>query len=300
MLPISYEAHLSAAWYPLRPRALRSKLQNLQNQAKKNSSPCKSSDIKALLVPHAGYEYSGAVATSAYQNISPGTFKRVIILAPSHHNSFSGVALPGKQYDSFKNVVGKVALDTVMLKALRQNRSGLFVCRQQAHESEHAIEVQIPLIQKYCGLCKIVPLLIGSLREQEMQVVAQALQPYLDDRTLLIATSDLTHYGTSFGYTPFTANIGRQIVALDDRLMQQIQKLDAAGFMKVKQETGATVCGAQSIALLLKLLTMDKNVPTGFNTSVSCYITDYDRSSGQDENPEQSVSYVGMVFVQQK
>lgn len=294
IFPISYSAHLSDIWYPARSRPLRNILQNLYDQAQmKYSTHLDASAIKALLVPHASYDYSGVVATSAYQNIVPGTFRRVIILAPSHHGSFQGVALPGSEYDSFKNIAGKILLDVKTLKALQKDSSGLFVRYQKMHETEHAIEIQIPLIQKYCGDCKIIPLLIGSVNNYQMHQIAQALREYVDDTTLLIVSSDLTHYGATFGYTPFISDVGRQIVALDDHLVQQIQKLDSAQLMALQHATGATVCGIYPIAILLMLL-------ENYGSKIHSFVTGYDRSSGRDENPEHSVSYVGMVFSTQQ
>lgn len=291
----SYRPHLSDAWYPARAKILRHKVQDLQNQAAiQYGCHLNPSDIVALLVPHAGYDYSGVIAASVYQNIRPGIFKRVIILGPSHHGSFQGVALPGVEYDSFKNSLGKISLDVAVLKSLHKDKSGLFQRRQRAHDVEHCIEVQIPFIQTYCGSeCTIVPLLVGLVGEHDLQTIAKALQPFLDESTLVIATSDLTHYGSSFGYVPFTSDIGRQIVALDNELVEKIQNFDGLGLASVKRATGATVCGVQSITVLLALLQEKRDV-------VDTYVTGYDRSSGQEENPEHSVSYVGMIFSKQK
>jgi len=285
----SYRYHLSDSWYPTKSKLLHKALQDLEVQAHEKY-PCavKSSSVKAILVPHAAYVYSGLVATSAYQVIVPGTFKRVIILAPSHFESFPGVALPGTEYEFYKSRLGYIPLDSAMLKGLSSDESGLFHQRHRAHELDHSIEMQIPLIQKYCGECKVVPLLMGSVSDDQMETVVQTLKPYLDDTTLLVVSSDITHYGSIFGYVPFALDIAQNIIALDDQVVASLQNLDLPGFRAMLKRTQSTLCGATPIACLLSLL-QDRS-------DISAYVTGYERSSGEEKNPEHSVSYLGMVF----
>jgi len=285
----SYRYHLSDSWYPTKSKLLHKALQDLAVQAREKY-PCfvRSSSVKALLVPHAAYVYSGLVATSAYQVITQGTFKRVIILAPSHFESFPGVALPGGEYEFYKSRLGYIPLDSAILKELSLDESGLFHQRHRAHELDHSIEMQIPLIQKYCGECKIVPLLMGNITDDQMQTVAQTLKPYLDDTTLLVVSSDMTHYGSTFGYVPFTLDIAQNIIALDDQVVASLQNLDLPGFRAMLKRTQSMVCGAVPISCLLSLL-QDRS-------DITAYVTGYERSSGEEKNPEHSVSYLGMVF----
>lgn len=286
----SYQAHLSDAWYPSNAKVLREKMNVLQSQAQaKYSCAIPANSIKALLVPHAGYNYSGVVASSAYQLIQSNYFKRVIIIGPSHHESFTGVALPSQMYQRYKNSLGYIAFDTKMLSALRKDASKLFHDNDEVYQHEHAIEVQIPFIQKYCVECKIVPLLIGDLDQEQLQQVAEVLRPFLDSSTLLVATSDLVHYGDFFNYTPFENNIMPQILSLDNRCINSIETFDVDAFRSIIASTKATVCGAKVIELLLMLFGHQ-------SSAVYSYVTAYDRSSKQDKKVQHSVGYVGIVF----
>ena len=284
-----YSAHLSDVWYPNKSEDLHNLLSNLQHQALQHyKCAVPSRDVKALLVPHAAYAYSGVTAISAYRVIKPGDFKRVIILAPSHYVSFTGVALPSAEYDSYQSRMGMVSLDVNVLHDLSQDSSRLFLQKQQVHDGEHSVEMQIPFIQKYCGDCKIVPLIMGNLDMKQLQVVADRLKNYVDDSTLLVATSDLVHYGAQFRYTPFVTDIALSITKVDNAVVEALQNIDLSGFRAVIDETRATVCGIMPISCLLLLLQNQQNMHT--------YVTCYDRSAGLERNPAHSVSYVGMVF----
>ncbi|HSW75857.1 MAG TPA: AmmeMemoRadiSam system protein B [Candidatus Saccharimonadales bacterium] len=250
----TYKNHLSDSWYPVKEKLLSKKLQDLQIIAQKEyPMSLNPSLIKAFICPHAGYDYSGAVACSAYQLLHPGIFKRIMILAPYHQNDFSGVALPGAEYDEYQNILGSVNLDTSIIKKLKKS-SPLFVHNQQAHDHEHAIEIQIPFIQRYCGKCKIIPLLIGSVTDDDIKNIAQILQSFLDEKTLLIVSSDFTHYGKQFGYEPFKHFITQSIFELDSSLVEKIQEFDLSGFSQLLHTTQATVCGKSAIMILLHLL----------------------------------------------
>lgn len=284
-----YRYHLSDSWYPAKSKDIRKVLRDLDDQVAKNyASYFPEHSVTALLVPHAAYMYSGVVAASAYSVVKLNHFKRVIILAPSHFISFTGVALPDAEYDLYKSRVGFMSLDVSILKALRQDQSGLFINQHRAHDVDHAIEMQIPLIQKYCGDCKIVPLIFGHMDQEQLHDVANAIQQFVDDSTLLIATTDLTHYGSVFNYLPFISNITQNITNLDGRVIQALQNIDDRSFSKIIKETGVTICGSMPVSCLLSLLE--------HRVDIHGYVTGYNKSIGLDQNPAHSVSYVGMVF----
>ena len=294
IFPKRYKNHLSDAWYPVKGKLLIRKLEELQIIAQeKYQASLNPSFVRALICPHAGYDYSGAVASSAYNLLHPGIFKRVIILAPFHQNDFSGASLPGVDYDSYKNPLDRVALDIDMIKKLKKS-SPLFIHNQWAHEHDHSIEVQIPFIQTYCGDCKIVPILIGSVTDDEIKSIAEALRPFLDEKTLLVVSSDFTHYGKQFGYTPFKQSITQNIFQLDSALVEKIQEFDLSGFSQVLQKTQATVCGKSAIMILLNLIEQK-----AFG-DIASYVVGYDTSASDKKNPDHSVSYVSMVFTKEQ
>jgi AmmeMemoRadiSam system protein B len=204
-----YKCHLSDAWYPSRAKSLTRKLDALAGDTKSAALPENlKKNIKAIVVAHAGYNYSGAVVSSVYQNILPDSFNRVVIIAPSHHAAFDGIGLPGIEYLAYKSPLGKISLDCKIIEKL-QKKSSLFVRNHHGHELEHAIEVQIPFIQKYCRRCKIVPMLVGSIDDAQADKVAEMLLQLCDKKTLFVISCDLTRYQSSLCASGTMLQIGQ-------------------------------------------------------------------------------------------
>jgi AmmeMemoRadiSam system protein B len=287
------QCHLSDRWYPSRGKALRRKMTELQLQAKKrykNNFDVKK--IKAILVPHAAFNYSGTLASAVYQNLKPKTFDRVIILAPSHHVHFQGIALPGIEYTGYKSPLRQIQIDQTVLKTMTKI-SSLFDFNHHAHELEHSIEIQIPLIQKYCGFCKIVPLLVGDLNFSQVQQVADVIHQCMDKKTLIIVSTDLTHYGKMFNYTPFDHNVLENIFKLDQSLIDAILQVRPQEFAKIVRMTGDPICGKNSILILLSM------IQKKYLGDVQLVTVGYDTSS-QVAEVQNCVSYVGMMVTQEK
>jgi hypothetical protein len=145
---------------------------------------------KLMIVPHAGYRYSAQVAAFAYRRLVPFKDKihRVFLLGPSHHVDFNGVAL--SKAKQFKTPLGLVKVDEHTVTELAQNN--FFSFNTKAHKDEHALEVQLPFLQKTLDNFEIVPMLYGRADAKQ---ISQVLAPYLnDDTSLLIISSDLSHY----------------------------------------------------------------------------------------------------------
>lgn len=289
-----YKSHVSDLWYQQRGKKLGRQLEQLENQASKRfNQKLNVHAIKAIVVPHAGFNDSGELASGVYKNLKPKIFDRVVILAPSHDTNFDGIALPGLEYAWYKNSLGYVQLDVNFLKKLKKI-SSLFFYNHHAHELEHAIEIQIPFIQKYCGTCKIIPLLVGNLHLDQIGHVATMLGNLLDKKTLVVVSSDLTHYGKVFGFTPFDHDVVANIFKLDQKLIEIIKNVDVHGFAKILNDTGDFVCGKNSILILLSM------IQTKYFGDVCCHLVGYDHSVSDQKNPENCVSYIGMVITQEK
>ncbi len=145
---------------------------------------------KALVVPHAGYIYSGAVAARAYDAIAParGIVRRVVLLGPVHRVPVRGLALPGA--DAFATPLGTIALD---LDAMRDVQGMPQVVKSDpAHELEHALEVQLPFLQKTLGHFMLVPFAVGTASVQEVAQVIERL--WGGPETLIVVSTDLSHY----------------------------------------------------------------------------------------------------------
>ena len=134
---------------------------------------------QALIVPHAGYVFSGEVAASAFSRIPKGhTYKRVFLLGPSHRVGFSGASVDTLCAQA-ETPLGRVPIDVSLGKDLIRAGKGAFTCRNDAHDREHCLEVQLPFLQMvFEEVPPIVPIVIGTQRLGVLQQIAEALMPY--------------------------------------------------------------------------------------------------------------------------
>jgi len=166
---------------------------------------------KAIIAPHAGYVYSGAIAASAYTRLMAlrDKVERVILLGPSHRVPFIGLA--ASSATCFATPLGEVPLDQQAVSALLSLPE--VTIRDHAHQNEHSLEVQLPFLQTIFDEFKIVPLLVGDARPQ--QVAAALDKLWGGEETVIIVSSDLSHY-----HDYDTAR------RMDKRTSQAIEKLD--------------------------------------------------------------------------
>ena len=145
---------------------------------------------KALIVPHAGYIYSGPIAASAYAQLASlrGRIRRVVLLGPAHYVFVRGLALPDAE--RFRTPLGDVPLD---LKGMRQLDALPQVVRSaEAHHKEHSLEVQLPFLQHVLGDFELLPLAVGEASAEEVAEVLEAV--WGGDETLIVISSDLSHF----------------------------------------------------------------------------------------------------------
>ena len=145
---------------------------------------------KALIVPHAGYIYSGSTAALAYAQLAAGhaTVRRVILLGPVHRVPVRGLALPG--VDSFATPLGNIEIDQDAIATITPLRQ--VVVSRAAHAQEHSLEVQLPFLQSVLDNFKLVPLVVGDATPAEVAQVLEAL--WGGPETLIVISSDLSHF----------------------------------------------------------------------------------------------------------
>lgn len=168
---------------------------------------------KALIVPHAGYAYSGPVAASAYARISGAaeTITRVVLLGPAHWVPFEGLALP--RVDGFETPLGIVPVDAdavARIEHLAQVRSV-----SSAHEKEHSLEVHLPFLQTLLRTFSLVPLVVGAATAEQVAEVLATL--WGGEETLIVVSTDLSHYYDYETARVKDAATSAAIEALDDR-----------------------------------------------------------------------------------
>ena len=270
---------LAGSWYPADPEELRKMLINYLEKAK---IPKIKGRILALISPHAGYIYSGQAAAHGFKTLMEKDIHRVIIIGPSHYAGFPGICV--SSYDHYQTPLGKVPVEKRVGEKLSHHN--LFVFKPEIEAREHSLEMEIPFLQIALKDFKIVPLIVGSIKEKDYIEVANLLRPFISDKTLIVVSSDFTHYGRRFGYLPFTENIKDNLKRLDLKAVDYIIKKDFNGYQKYLRETGITICGRVPIGILLELL------PAEAEGQLLNYYTSGDLL-GDYSN---SVSYVSLVF----
>lgn len=152
--------------------------------------PARAVRPQALIVPHAGYQYSGPVAAQAYGSLGSAarSLRRVVLLGPSHRERFRGLALPAA--NAFATPLGVVEIDEHAANELR--RLPGVVVSDVPHRLEHSLEVQLPFLQRVAPEARIMPIVSGDASPAEVAAVIEALSGSAD--TLILVSSDLSHY----------------------------------------------------------------------------------------------------------
>ncbi len=314
--PVTHLAHLTDGWYPQNEIIIQKTLKEYFAQAQKHFKIRNDTNsVKALIVPHAGWYYSGLCAASVYQTLlnSDGSknnhIEKVIILAPSHRTFVNGIAFP--EYNNYKTALGEIKVDTEAIKTL--SKSPYFSLSKEAHDMEHAIEIQLPFLQYVLNSFKIVPLIVGNMTDESMAMAITKIQTIINEKTILIVSSDFTHYGDFYDYNPFQHDIFVQVRYLDSCAIQIIYNGLISDFDKFCKETGISICGSNPIKILMGLKHLE-TFGTDINARLACYYTSSQLTKARndkdiqakklfdmvsDEQTQNSVSYVGMVFVAQ-
>jgi AmmeMemoRadiSam system protein B len=183
-------------FYPADPRQLEHDVQKYLAAAQPQAL-----HPKALIVPHAGYIYSGAIAASAYATlraIAP-RIKRVILLGPTHRVAVRGLALPDT--DAFDTPLGRIQLDTEAMRSIAKLPQ--VIVSSEAHEQEHSLEVQLPFLQTVLGEFTLLPLAVGMATAEDVAEVLEAV--WGGEETLIVISSDLSHY-LSYAAAQFADN----------------------------------------------------------------------------------------------
>ena len=245
----------------------------------------------ALVVPHAGWNYSGLAAAAAFRALRPGDFDRVVVVAPSHHGSFRGYALDDAR--AYRTPIGDVPLCAGASFALRG--ASARVDRGVGGE-EHGIEVELPFLQSALGDFCLVPVLVGDTDEGLERAFAERLAALDDARTLFVFSSDFAHYGPRYEFQPFGALsplVKERIRAMDERGVALLAGLDARGFRDYLADTGNTICGRHGLATLLELLS--RVAPRARAVPLAHYASS-DLPGPADPS---SVSYVSIAFLRE-
>lgn len=202
---------VAGMFYPGEAADLSTAVIDLLTEARRSAKPDKTAP-KALIVPHAGYVYSGPVAASAYSRIADvaDRINRVVVLGPAHRLPFEGLALPG--VDGFETPLGVVPLDADAVGQIAHlpQVSSL----QSAHDGEHSLEVHLPFLQTLLGEFSLVPLVVGRASAAQVAEIIELL--WGGDETLIVISTDLSHYHDYETAKAMDAVTSEAIEALDE------------------------------------------------------------------------------------
>jgi AmmeMemoRadiSam system protein A/AmmeMemoRadiSam system protein B len=184
----------------------------------------------------------------------------------------------------YQTPLGQIPLDSEFIDSLL--KYPLFQNVPRVNELEHSVQIELPLLQYKQRDFKLVPIVAGDCSAETIKKAASILKSLVDDETLVVASSDFTHYGPNYGYVPFTENIPEQIKKLDMGAYEYIANLDSSGFLDYRLRTGTTICGYIPIAILLSM--MDK--------STEVTLLKYATSGEITGDFSNSVSYLSVAF----
>jgi hypothetical protein len=192
----------------------------------------------ALIVPHAGYVYSGQVAASAYKQIQGMHFDTVVLMGVSHRSAIRGASV--YQSGKYETPLGTVDIDSDLTEQLMAE-GRIFTSQPGAHAIEHSLEVQIPFLQCVLSDFRIVPILMGYWSESVSSAISDALAETIDGKNvMLIASTDLSHYH------PYNT-----ACELDNTAISSIKSIDIAGLMDDLNSGKCELCGAAPVITAL-------------------------------------------------
>jgi AmmeMemoRadiSam system protein B len=233
---------VASMFYPVGAAELRKAVQNYLSNAgtEEDVSQLKKeefAELRTLIVPHAGYIYSGKIAASAYRLLeqNKNQFKRVLLLGPAHRVLLEGAAFP--EADAFQTPLGEITLDKELIEKILAEFSWISVS-DKAHAEEHCLEVQLPFLQETLGEFKLLPLVVGDAKTELLAALIQQFSK--DHETLIVISTDLSHF---HDYETAREIDGRTANAIELLEQNRISTEDACGAYPLR---GALLAASQN------------------------------------------------------
>jgi AmmeMemoRadiSam system protein B len=261
---------VAGMFYPANPISLREEVKTLMASAKLELKPEK---IFGLVSPHAGYIYSGRTAAFGFNLLKGSGVKNVIIISPSHREYFPGISI--YEGEGYETPLGVVPVNEEMREKLISD-SRIIYKGLDGHRQEHAIEVQLPFLQLSLSNFQIVPVVMGDQGKMFVDELAAAIAKSADDSTVVVASSDLSHY-----YSQQIAD------RLDSVVARRVEEFDIEGLQSDLDEKRCEACGGGPIVAMLKAASLLNKKKT-----VVLYRTTSGETSG---NYDEVVGYLSAV-----
>lgn len=282
--PQNRKAYAAGRFYTANPAALKTQLQQMFAKAeprREGASPL------AIVVPHAGYVYSGEVAASGFNQIDPNRkFEHIFVIGSSHTTSFQGASVYCD--GNYETPLGIVKVDTELAKKLVAENK-ILKSYVEPHLYEHSLEVQLPFLQFHLkNDFQIVPIILGPSTGDTPQKLAAALKPYLNEKNLFVISSDFSHYPSYMN-----ARMADQATAEAIQTNKPAKLLAALEKNQEKNIPGlaTSLCGWSSV---LTLLYMTEKMP-----GISVDLVEYKNSGDSPEgDKDRVVGYYSIAFNQ--
>ena len=203
--------------------------------------------IFGLIVPHAGYYYSGRTAASAFRLLQGKSYDRIVVIAPCHHGEGAReVSIP--KHGTYVTALGSIPIDQEVIAKLRKGREWI-TDNSALFEKEHSLEVELPFLQHILGTFRLVPIYVGSPDPGLARDLADALKEVIGEDALYIASTDLSHYH------PYG-----KAQKIDRRTLDLITAKDPGALAEAAAARKCELCG---LGPVLTLLSLFQDVPEG-------------------------------------
>lgn len=297
----SRRAHHAGSWYSSDQAVLDETLTSFLSQASSSSTLQETSQLKAVICPHAGYSYSGPTAAYSYKSLqeelerNPTMITTILVLHPSHHVYLDGCAISGAA--RLETPVGDLQVDEPLRNELLELGSSFSIMDQQVDEQEHSGEMQYPYIAKACGTSarrdkiKVLPIMVGNTKKEE--AYGKILAPIIArPNVICVISTDFMHWGSRFQYQPTPSSKSMQIYQyiqeLDHQGMNLIELQEPGAFAKYLKETRNTICGRHPIGVWLQAVHANNKAK---KEVLEISFVKYDQSSQVHSLRDSSVSY---------
>ncbi|MEA1925268.1 MAG: AmmeMemoRadiSam system protein B [Candidatus Altiarchaeota archaeon] len=257
------ESVIAGSWYPGNKETLENMLEGFLDKVGNDAIE----DVRALICPHAGYAYSGSVAAYGYKQLRNKSYSKVIMLAPSHQYPFQGVSVG--DYTHYRTPLGDVPVSDESFELVSESK--LFYFLEEAHLREHSLEIQLPFLQMVLDDFFIIPLVFGRLSMDEIRCAADVIIGHLNDETLLVVSTDLSHYHSY-----------EEAISLDDECIKSILSMDMENALK------GEMCGKYAV-----LTAMEIAKKMGWSPQLLKYLNSGDVTGDKSSGV---VGYASIVF----
>lgn len=279
----------SGQWYPADPASLERLIDSCLEESARRTGDALLANPAGFVVPHAGIVYSGTVAAAAYRHLRGKPPERVFLLGFPHRGGEPGCWLP--DVDAIETPLGTTRVDADAVRSLADG--GAFQIAPEGRFCDHSVEIQLPFLARCAPTARLVPVYVSHGGARQRSAAARRLAEVIRAGDVLIASSDFTHYGRSFGFEPFPVDsrTGERLRSLDSGAIEAAASLDPELFLAALRESGATVCGCDPISLLAETLTALEDSDEIFQEKL-----DYQTSGELTGGFEHSVSYAALGY----